>query len=396
MAEDQPRTLYVGNLCPTVSEELLFALFGSFGEIRGCKIIHEPGNDPYAFIEFGDMASAGAALAAMNRRNCLGREMKVNWASTSGGHQVKIDLSKHFHIFVGDLSPDIDQQKLREAFEPYGEISDVKIMKDPITLAHKGYGFVSFVNKVDAEAAISKMNGQWLGSRKIRTNWAIRKAQPGGVTESYSAGITPTPKYAHKLDYNEVWARASDTNSTVYCGGINSLTEDLIRNVFGVYGQITGIHAFPDRSYAFVRFANKEAACNAICGIHGMEINGGTAKCSWGKENIDMTRSTTPTPLVPSISPSLYANPAMTANQAAASTQMGAANPWGSAAMPTTGWPANYQWAGYPQNAAYWQGYAGYQNPMMAQGWGVAQAAAAAAGQPYQIGQYQQVTNGKS
>jgi RNA recognition motif-containing protein len=58
--------------------------------------------------------------------------------------------------------------------------SDVKIMKDPHTLVHKGYGFVSYVNKVDAEAAITQMNGQWLGPRKIRTNWATRKVQPGG------------------------------------------------------------------------------------------------------------------------------------------------------------------------------------------------------------------------
>jgi RNA recognition motif-containing protein len=53
-------------------------------------------------------------------------------------------------------------------------------MKDPHTLVHKGYGFISFVNKADAEAAIGAMNGQWLGTRKIRTNWATRKIQPGG------------------------------------------------------------------------------------------------------------------------------------------------------------------------------------------------------------------------
>ena len=394
MAQETPRTLYVGNLSQSVSEELLYALLGSFGEIRGCKIIHEPGNDPYAFVEFGDTASAAAALSAMNRRQCLGRELKVNWTSMPGSHQVKIDISKHFHIFVGDLSPDIEPPKLREAFEPFGEISDVKIMKDPITLAPKGFGFVSFVNKTDAEAAINKMNGQWLGARKIRTNWATRKT--GGP----ETGIVSTPKYVHKLDYKEVWSRSSDKNSTVYCGGINNLTEELIVNMFGVYGQITGIHAFPDRSYAFVRFSTKEAACNAICGIHGMEINGGSAKCSWGKENIDMTRSVTPTPLVQSLSPSLYGNMAAMPSNVAAS-QHGGASPWTTAgALPTTSWPQapNYQWAaaaGYPQNAAYTQGYAGYQSAMMPQGWGVSPATVSSAGQQYNIGQYQQMTNNK-
>jgi nucleolysin TIA-1/TIAR len=91
------------------------------------------------------------------------------------------------------------------------------------------------------------------------------------------------------LDYSDVWGRASDTNTTVYCGGISNLTDDHVRQIFGIYGQITGIHPFPDRGYSFVRFTSKESACAAICGVHGMEINGNVAKCSWGKENTDMS-----------------------------------------------------------------------------------------------------------
>ena len=34
---------------------------------------------------------------------------------------------------------------------------------------------MSFMKKVEAENAIALMNGQWLGSRSIRTNWATRK-----------------------------------------------------------------------------------------------------------------------------------------------------------------------------------------------------------------------------
>ena len=32
-------------------------------------------------------------------------------------------FSEHYHIFVGDLSPEIETQTLREAFAPFGEIS---------------------------------------------------------------------------------------------------------------------------------------------------------------------------------------------------------------------------------------------------------------------------------
>ena len=33
----------------------------------------QAGNDPYAFVEFYDHQSAAAALAAMNKRMCLGK-----------------------------------------------------------------------------------------------------------------------------------------------------------------------------------------------------------------------------------------------------------------------------------------------------------------------------------
>jgi len=444
--DQSPKTLYVGNLSPHVTEDLLLALFSQIGECKSCKIIHEPGNDPYAFIEFTDSQSAAAALSAMNKRSCLGKEMKVNWATTSGGHQNKVDSSKHYHIFVGDLAPDIDQQTLREAFAPYGEISDVKIMKDPHTLVHKGYGFISFVNKVDAEAAIAQMNGQWLGTRKIRTNWATRKVQPGGNELQSSGGgggsggggLAQGNKYANKLDYSEVWSRSSDSNTTVYVGGLSNISEEVLRNTFGMYGQITGIHPFPDRGYAFVRFATKEAACSAICGVHGMEINGSIAKCSWGKENIDMNAGggvgvggggSQSSGSALGMGSSLYGNASSSAASLAALAaaqnvnslsqlggSSGASNPWNSAtaaaqnsaaAQNTANWAAaaNYQWAGYPQNTMnYWQGAypgaAAYQNAAMMQGWGVMPTATAAgttgSSAQYQLGQYQQGANGKS
>lgn len=33
----------------------------------------QPGHEPYCFVEFADHQSAAAALAAMNKRNCMGR-----------------------------------------------------------------------------------------------------------------------------------------------------------------------------------------------------------------------------------------------------------------------------------------------------------------------------------
>ena len=281
--ESNPRTLYVGNLDSQVSEELIIALFSPMGPVNGCKIIHEPGNDPYCFVEFVDHQAAATALLTMNKRQCFGRELKVNWATSPGTSGPKQDTSKHYHIFVGDLSSEIETQQLKEAFVPFGEISDCRVVRDPQTLKSKGYGFVSFVKKTDAENAISTMNGQWLGSRAIRTNWATRK--PSSARGANEITSTSTGK---QLSFDEIYQQSSPSNCTVYCGGIiQGLSEEVIQKTFAPFGHIQEIRVFKEKGYAFIKFSNKEAATNAIVTTHNTEINGQVVKCSWGKETGD-------------------------------------------------------------------------------------------------------------
>jgi hypothetical protein len=96
-----------------------------------------------------------------------------------------------------------------------------------------GYGFVSFVRKLDAQSAIEQMNGQWLGSRSIRTNWATRKPPSGGGGGggSYGGGGGGGGR---TLNYDEVFKQASPTNYTVYVGGTTSGDESVIREAFKV------------------------------------------------------------------------------------------------------------------------------------------------------------------
>ncbi|PIO25139.1 hypothetical protein AB205_0170590 [Aquarana catesbeiana] len=85
-------------------------------------------NDPYCFVEFYEHRDAAAALAAMNGRKILGKEVKVNWATTPSSQ--KKDTSNHFHVFVGDLSPEITTEDIKSAFAPFGKISMAAIWTD--------------------------------------------------------------------------------------------------------------------------------------------------------------------------------------------------------------------------------------------------------------------------
>merc|ERR1719222_331572 len=87
-----------------------------------------------------------------------------------------------------------------------------------------------------------------------------------------------------ELDYDEVFAQSSPTNCTVYAGGCTSGDENALRRAFGHFGRIMKVWYFKDKGYAFVKYDNKESACNAIVALHLTAVGGQVLKCSWGKE----------------------------------------------------------------------------------------------------------------
>lgn len=226
-------------------------------------------------------------MTAMNTPGQLPMTAKLDQSaklSSLNHNTTNMNKAEHHHIFVGDLSPEIETQTLREAFAAFGEISDCRVVRDPQTLKSKGYGFVSFIKKAEAESAIAAMNGQWLGSRSIRTNWATRKP-PAPKNEVNSKPLT----------FDEVYNQSSPTNCTVYCGGItNGLTEELMQKTFAPFGTIQEIRVFKEKGYAFVRFSTKESATHAIVAVHNTDINGQVVKCSWGKESGDPNNAPVP------------------------------------------------------------------------------------------------------
>ncbi|XP_073337814.1 nucleolysin TIAR isoform X2 [Pagrus major] len=160
---------------------------------------------------------------------------------------------------------------------------DARVVKDMTTGKSKGYGFVSFFNKLDAENAIINMGGQWLGGRQIRTNWATRK--PPAPKSSQDNG-------SKHLRFDDVVTQSSPQNCTVYCGGIQSgLSEHLMRQTFSPFGQIMEIRVFPEKGYSFIRFSSHDSAAHAIVSVNGTVIEGHIVKCFWGKESPDMAKN---------------------------------------------------------------------------------------------------------
>jgi len=294
--------LYVGNLSPRVTEYMLTEIFAVAGPVQHVKIIpdrnYQHGGLNYGFVEYLDMRAAETALQTLNGRKIFDTEIRVNWAYQ--GQQNKEDTSGHYHVFVGDLSPEVNDEILGKAFAAFGTLSDARVMWDMNSGKSRGYGFLAFREKTDAEQAIATMNGEWLGSRAIRVNWANQKTQGGGsVAPPGMTGMATAPmRYGEApppvnytggpLSYEQVVQQTPAYNTTVYVGNlVPYCTQADLIPLFQSIGYLSEIRMQADRGFAFVKLDTHEHAALAIVQLQGRMVHGRPIKCSWGKDRAD-------------------------------------------------------------------------------------------------------------
>lgn len=75
-------------------------------------------------------------------------------------------------LFVGNLDWGTTDEDLQAHFEQYGAVEEAIIIKDKFSGRSKGFGFVTFTNDADGDAAIAALDGQDFNGRNIAVNEA--------------------------------------------------------------------------------------------------------------------------------------------------------------------------------------------------------------------------------
>ena len=83
------------------------------------------------------------------------------------------------NIYVGNLSYDLTEEELQQAFEAFGQVESAKIIKDAYTGRSRGFGFVEMPSKDEGEAAVQNLNGTTLKERALKASEA-RPRREGG------------------------------------------------------------------------------------------------------------------------------------------------------------------------------------------------------------------------
>src|SRR5580765_7448694 len=83
-------------------------------------------------------------------------------------------------LFVGNLSFDITENDLQDAFAAHGTVVEANLMMDRATGRPRGFGFVTMSTPEEAQKAIDALNGKELGGRALNVNIARPREERSG------------------------------------------------------------------------------------------------------------------------------------------------------------------------------------------------------------------------
>ena len=92
------------------------------------------------------------------------------------------------NMYVGNLSREVTEDELRQAFEAFGQVTSVNVIKDRYSGESRGFGFVEMATKSEAQAAITGLNGTSLGERTLSVSEARPRTEGGGGRRPFGGG----------------------------------------------------------------------------------------------------------------------------------------------------------------------------------------------------------------
>lgn len=122
------------------------------------------------FVDKPAVPEAGAAASGASKGTYVPPGMRAGAERTTGSDMRR--RNDENSVRVTNLSEDTREPDLLELFRPFGNVSRVYVAVDQKTGMSRGFGFVNFVNREDAQRAINKLNGYGYDSLILRVEWA--------------------------------------------------------------------------------------------------------------------------------------------------------------------------------------------------------------------------------
>lgn len=78
------------------------------------------------------------------------------------------------NIYVGNIPKRFTEDNLKQLFEPFGKVGEIRIIKDKYNNQSRGFGFVRMPSDQEAKSAINQLNYSEIEGQHLK----VSKARP--------------------------------------------------------------------------------------------------------------------------------------------------------------------------------------------------------------------------
>merc|ERR1719242_1856252 len=229
------------------------------GQTNGVVVSGPVGSVPANVVTAGGgVAQGGSQNGSIGDASCDGRSTPgstSNMGSDGKGGGSNNNDGSPGKLFVGGLSWQTTPDKLRDYFGQFGTVTDVLVMKDPVTQRSRGFGFITFSSPEAVDRVLS-VPSHSLDGKKIDPKHA-------------------TPKSKSK----------ANKTKKIFVGGVSQETSaDEVKAYFNQFGKVEEAVMLMDqqtkrhRGFGFVTFENEDVV-DRVCEIHFHTIKNKKVEC---------------------------------------------------------------------------------------------------------------------
>jgi len=177
--------------------------FKAFGEIASFVVMTDKNSRRFGFVDYKESESAKKAVAEMNRKDMRPEGERTGDAPKEDEHpeyllyagraQSKAERAAQFasgtstgvNLYIKNLAEDMNDDKLKELFAPFGEIQSVTVKVEDDKC--KGFGFVSFASQDAATKAVTEMHLKVVNGKPLYVGLAEKRdARLSRLQQRYS------------------------------------------------------------------------------------------------------------------------------------------------------------------------------------------------------------------
>lgn len=256
--------IFIKNLDKSIDNKDMYDTFSTFGTILSCKVAtDEHGNSKgYGFVHFETEEAATKAIEKVNGMLLSDKKLFVGRFIPRKDREKEIgEKAKMFtNVYIKNLPDSVDDEKLRDLFEPHGPITSYKVMSDDSGKS-RGFGFVAFESPDDAEKACDILNESEVDGKKLYVGRAQKRQE-------------------RQMDLKRRFEAMKQERMTRY-QGVNlyvknlddTIIDEQLRKEFQPYGTITSAKVMTEegrsKGFGFVCFSSPEEATKAVTEMNG-------------------------------------------------------------------------------------------------------------------------------